>query len=47
MMKMDRGNILKQLQKIQDDMKKTQEELASQVIEGSAGRRQGSGKVQW
>jgi DNA-binding YbaB/EbfC family protein len=37
MMKMDRGNILKQLQKIQDDMKKTQEELASQVIEGSAG----------
>ncbi|MGC8971311.1 MAG: YbaB/EbfC family nucleoid-associated protein [bacterium] len=37
MMKMDRGNILKQLQKIQDDMKKTQEELASEIIEGSSG----------
>ncbi|MBC7319387.1 YbaB/EbfC family nucleoid-associated protein [bacterium] len=37
MMKMDRGNILKQLQKLQDDMKKTQEELANEVIEGSAG----------
>ncbi len=36
-MKMDRGNIFKQLQKLQDDMKKTQEELANEIIEGSAG----------
>lgn len=36
-MKIDRGNIFKQLQKLQDDMKKAQEELAKVVIEGSAG----------
>lgn len=36
-MRMDKGNIFKQLQKLQDDMKKAQEELANEVIEGSAG----------
>lgn len=36
-MKIDKGNIFKQLQKLQDDMKKAQEELAKVVIEGSAG----------
>lgn len=36
-MGMDRGGMLKQLQKLQDDMKKAQEELASEIVEGSSG----------
>ncbi|MGC8717032.1 MAG: YbaB/EbfC family nucleoid-associated protein [bacterium] len=33
----NRENILKQVQRLQDDMKKAQEELANEVVEGSAG----------
>ncbi|HON72837.1 MAG TPA: YbaB/EbfC family nucleoid-associated protein [bacterium] len=36
-MGMDRGGMLKQFQKLQDDMKKAQEELANEVVEGSSG----------
>jgi len=33
----NRENVLKQVQKLQDDMKKAQEELTNEVVEGSAG----------
>lgn len=36
-MGMDKGGMLRQLQKLQDDMKKAQEELANETVEGSSG----------
>jgi len=34
---LDMSSLLKQAQKMQDDMQKTQEELEQQIVEGSAG----------